>query len=463
MEAKTPKRKGKVAAEAKATPVASTSPGLFAGQFGGVNINADRVNLQVIYGLWRSNGDLFGCVREICSGVGVAGFEWVDKNGEVVEPTSPAAMAATQALNVGKTFRRLKSEMVQSSAVSGNAYLHIERGQDRKGSLIKVTVIDPRTMRVVTDKYGTVLKWIQQAGGDLVTFTPEEILHFVVDPDPNSSVFGISPIETIVWDIRSDLAAAKSNYAFFENDATPATQYILDDGISDEEYDKLVEKLKQDLQGAENKHKTLAVKGVKEIKTLSLTNKEMEFELLRRLTTEKVCSVMGVPKSLLNYTDNVNYSNGAEQTKKFWEGTIEPWQELLAEFINARLLPALGIDTSGLTFRFSKRTFDDMQWIEASTRADVQLGIMTVNEARERRKMKTYDVATEGEYVNKPILFNGAGAIPLEDVGIDPMADDGLDPNEDPAATEGQDGKLMLVKPRKKIAPPTKPNAKTQR
>ena len=450
-ETKKPASRKKTAATSKkANALGGGQPGLFAGQFGGFNINAIRISLEVIYALWRANGDLFASVREICTSVGAGGHEWKDKDGNVVPPTDPRAVAATALLNLGGSWNRTRRKIMQAHSVSGNAYVHLERGLDSKASPIKLNVIDPRTIRVVTDKYGTILKWMQQVRGETVTFEPDEIMHYVEDGDPDSSVFGISGIETIVWDVRTDLAASKSNYAFFENDATPATQYILEDGIADDEYDKVITKLKEQMQGSTNRHKALAMKGVKEIKTLSLTNKDMEFELLRRLTTEKVCAVMGVPKSILNYTDGVNYSTNDGQMKKFYEGTIEPKEGSFDEFVNLNVCPALGIE---LTYVTRKQEFDSGEWTEASTRADVQLGIMTVNEARERRKMAKFDPMTEGEYVDKPLLYNGAAVVPLEDVGIDPQAGDPTDPNTDPAAADSTDGKLMVVKPRARAKP----------
>ena len=281
-KATTKKRKTAMTSK-KGVPVAPSTPGMFAGQFGGVSLNADRINLNVIYALWRSQGDLFACVREICTAIGSAGHEWKLANGDALEDSDVKGKAATALLNAGGVpWNKTRRKIQQALEVSGNAYVYVERGSDTKGSVVKITVIDPRTMRVVTDKYGTVIKWIQQVGANQVTFEPSEILHYAQDPDPNSSVFGMSAVETIVWDIRTDIGAVKSNYAFFENDATPATQYIIEEGISDEEYDKTIEKLKEQMQGAEKRHKALAIKGVKEIKTVGLSNKDMEFEVLRR-------------------------------------------------------------------------------------------------------------------------------------------------------------------------------------
>ena len=52
----------------------------------------------------------------------------------------------------------------------------------------------------------------------------------------------------------------------------------------------------------------------------------MEFINQRHLTTEKVSAIMGVPKLILGYVDNINYSNGRELKKEFLDGTVVPYE-----------------------------------------------------------------------------------------------------------------------------------------
>ena len=216
-----------------------------------------------------------------------------------------------------------------------------------------------------------------------------------------------------------------SNYALHANDSTPGAQYIIDETLPVEEQKKVVENIREQLKGPMNKHKSVAMVGVKEVKTINITPKEMEFILQRKFTTEKICSALGVPKAILGYTEDVNLANGEEQTKKFWEATIQPAQENLAEFINRVLLPAIGVQN--IKIEFKAREFDNREWNEASSRADQQQGILTINEIREERGYEKYDPKVEGEWVDKPLIWNGPSVQPLEDIGLE------LDPQGIPA------------------------------
>src|SRR3989339_552480 len=389
---------------------------------GGVPVSQIRLSTDSLFTIWRNHGDVYGAVRELTQSVGVAGWDWENVADPEKDPNSASVKKAEEILGKNQTIRQWLKEMITDANVGGNAYYHIDKSIGN-GQPLGLTRIDPRMITAVTDEYGTLVRWIQNAfGSDMVTFKPEEVVHFILTKDPNSPVFGLSPLEPILWDVRTDLAAMVSNYALFMNDAQPASMYVFEEAMTDEEIERAVKKLQDKLKGAENRHKSLGMKGLKEIKTISITNKDMEFSALRKLSTEKVCAAYGVPKSILGYTEDINLANGEEQTKKFWEGTIEPLQESVQELINRVLLPVLGI--TDIKFVFESRKFDNREWNEASTRADLQLGVLTINEVREARGYVPYEEGAFGELVKTPIIFGGLGARPLDDIGID--NDDGI-------------------------------------
>lgn len=398
---------------------------------GGIPVGKIRLSTDSLYTIWRNHGDVFGAVRELGQGVGVAGYYWENIHDSEAKPNVTSVKNAQAVLNRNQTFRQWIRELVTDMSVSGNAYYYIEKSKGN-GQALGLTRIDPRMMTAVTDKYGVLKSWVQRGAADSVVYLPEEIVHLFTLKDPNSPVFGISPLEPILWDVRTDLAAMISNYALFSNDSTPASMYVFEEQMTDEEIGRQVKKIQEQLKGAENRHKSIGMKGLKEIKTVSITNKDMEFTVLRGITTEKICAAYGVPKSVLGYTENVNLANGVEQTKKFWEGTIEPLEEALAELINRVLLPAIGV--ADVKLCFETRNFDNREWDESSTRADLQLGILTINEVREMRGKLVYDENQYGELVNAPVIYGGLGARPLEDIGVD--MSDGIPPVVDEASAE---------------------------
>lgn len=97
-------------------------------------------------------------------------------------------------------------------------------------------------------------------------------------------------MEGLIVDVLADTEAGLSNYYFFKNNAVPSQIIVLDDNMSDKEKKFAVEQFKNQFSGGKNAHKISAVTGVKDIKKLQESIKDMEFDTLRGFTTNKVCA-----------------------------------------------------------------------------------------------------------------------------------------------------------------------------
>jgi len=421
----------------------------------GVALSGLKISTESLFTVWRNHADVFACVRELMTNVGSQGYIWVNTADESKDANKASIKTVEDAFKYkGQSFRTIKEQLVKYAKISGNAYLFVVKG--KTGKVLGFEVIDPRTISAVTNQYGDVLKWIQTCKGFSQEYLPDEILQFKIDTDPNNPVFGISPIEPMIWEVRTDLAAMISNYALFANDATPGAQYVLEDGLNEEEQDKAFKEIRHQLEGPENSNRSVILPFVKEIKALRLTQRDMEFGLMRKMTTEKVCSSFGVPKAILNYTDGVNYANGDAQDRKFWEGTINPLQGQLSDFYNNQLLPILGV--FDIRHEYKEKTFKDQQWDEASSRADLEHGIYTLNELREKRGYQKYEPSKAGEWVDQPVIWNGMSVVPVSDIGM------GVNPDGTPViTTEDQAQKeLAVIEKLSKRVPKDNKSNKTQ-
>ena len=392
----------------------------------GVALSGLKISTESLFTVWRNHADVFACVRELMTNTGSQGYMWVNVADESKDANKASVKIVEDAFKYnGQSFRTIKEQLVKYAKISGNAYLFCVKS--KTGKVLGFEVIDPRTIAVVTNQYGDVLKWIQNCKGLSQEYEPDEILQFKIDTDPNNPVFGISPIEPMIWECRTDLAAMISNYALFANDAVPGAQYVLDDSLNEEEQAQAFKAIKAQLEGPENSNRSAILPFVKEIKSLRLTQRDMEFGAMRKMTTEKICSSFGVPKAILNYTDGVNYANGDAQDRKFWEGTINPLQGQLSDFYNNQILPALGI--SDIRHEYNEKTFENQQWDEASSRADLEHGVYTINEIREKRGYQKYDPSTMGDWVDQPVIWNGMSVVPVSDIGM------GTNPDGTPVIT----------------------------
>ncbi len=110
---------------------------------------------------------------------------------------------------------------------------------------------------------------------------------------------------------------------------------------------------------------------MKDYKTLSVTHKDMDFISQKKLTIEKVAAVMGVPKNILGYTDNVNLANGKELRKEYIEGTINPLQEDFEFILNSLMAKFKPEFATRYIIRALGETLEERDLIEKNQREDL--------------------------------------------------------------------------------------------
>ena len=379
-----------------------------------------RIAPKDLWKVYRMNADVYSCIREWKQSVGAGGYQFKDtRDNEIDAPAQEAAMLEQFFVNSGG-FDKFKNNVVRDIGISGNAFFEIVKSQAGKPYGLKR--LDPRTMAIVADKHGTVLKYMQKvSGNETITFEPDEMLHVVMDDDPDNELLGMSPLETALWEARTDISAAQSNYYFFENDAVPSTVYVLDERIPKSEQEATFDKIKAQFSGAENKHKSAVLSGVKEIKTIAMSHRDMEFVLGRKFNTEKVCSVYGVPKYMLGYTEGVNYANGLNMRADFYSGTIVPIEQMIEDTINRNLLPKLGIERTVLLF--NPQNFGEQMEGNRFALSEFQLGALTLRQYKVKTGQVIMPEDEDDPMIDKHIIHNGGGAVLLEDVGVDPIVD----------------------------------------
>lgn len=359
---------------------------------------------ELFYKLYRKNTDIKSAVGKLQNSVGKDGF-FFEKNSERIQEKK-----LSQAF---KFFRLHKGTMIRDLCVSGNTFtLPIKNAF---GDIINFQILDPRSMTILVDKYGTILKYVQRVGTDTETYEPDEIYHLIEMRDPDNESMGLSRVESIIYDVMGDNEAMTSNYAFFKNNAIPNTIVIFEDEIADDDYDKAIAELKKQFSGWANAGKVSTNTGIKDIKTIGQTNKDMQYVDLRRFTTTKVCAAIWVPETLLGYHNGVNYSTGDNNYRTFIEETVRPLEDLLAAFITEILQKEVDPE---IVFQFvDDRDFDRTAKIDEYTKM-YDRGWITTDEIRSEMGYDVFGL----EATKKPVIRQGYEFV--EDIGTTDLLPD---------------------------------------
>lgn len=345
--------------------------------FGNNNIS---VWLTTFYKLYRENADLRRCVEEKQETAWKGWYEivtWYWKERKV-----SSQKALEDFLNNQKPFDEFCSTFIRDIEVAWNVF--IEKVYNASGQLVWFDTLDPRTMSILSDKQGNVYRYLQRMNWDLVEFNPEDILHIKDKTDMDNEMYGLSKVETLVYDLMWDKEASISNYSFFQNNATPSSLIILENDLDEDEVRIAIENLKQQFAGGKNRHKMSVGWWIKDIKQIWTSAKDMEFYSYRKFNTERVCAVMWVPKSVLNYTEWVNYSNGDTQYKKFIENSIRPVErklELAVTILLNEIAPQYRLE-------FIDDHINDLEDRVAVIERMIKNWLITINEGREKLDME---------------------------------------------------------------------------
>ena len=147
------------------------------------------------------------------------------------------------------------------------------------------------------------------------------------------------------------------------------------------------------------------MKWVKEVVKLQDKITDAEFLEMRKFTLENVCALFGVPKTILWYTEGVNYSNADKQFIEYIENTIKPTEETISMFITG-ILEDLGFED--IKFEFIDDHIDQKQ-VKSKTVIELSNnGIITPNEAREEIGLEQFKLKEANDlwiWTNKKIMW----------------------------------------------------------
>ena len=172
-------------------------------------------------------------------------------------------------------------------------------------------------------------------------FQPYEILFFK-DPDPNNILRGFGTLEAAQTDILIDHYVNDYNKRFFENDARPGGILKTDQKLSQEVYDRLIERWENKYKGTDKANKTAILEQGLDFQVVGSTARDMDFLEQQKWIRDKIMAMFKNTKVVLGITEDVNRAN-AEASQFIWnKNNIKPKMQRLVDYINEFLTPRYG-------------------------------------------------------------------------------------------------------------------------
>ena len=262
----------------------------------------------------------------------------------------------------------------------GNAYWYKVRGDNSK-KILELWALRPDWVTIKQDSESYIKAFeYRMPNGEVKTFDPKDIIQFKTI-NPKSSLYGLPTIKPAMDVVESLIYASRWNKNFFKNSAIPDTLLISKTAMTPAQKAEFKEQWDDKYQGVKNAHKLGIIDGEIDLKQLSLSAKDMDFEKMTEVTTQQILTSFGVPKPIVSMTSSMNRATSETAVYTFLSETIEPKIRGLIESLNEFLVPEFGSD---LYLDFEDPTPENREAITKEYDLALKNNWLLINEVRDR-------------------------------------------------------------------------------
>ena len=221
--------------------------------------------------------------------------------------------------------------------------------------------------------------------------------------NPLDDWYGMSPVEAGAYGIDQHNESMAMMQALLQNSARPSGALKSEGDLSDENYNRLKAQLEEQYQGSRNAGRPMLLEGGLEWVQMGMSPRDMEILQTKYSSARDVSLAFGVPPQLMGIPGDNTYSNYQEARLAFWEDTVVPQVERMADGWTRSLGEAFG----GLEIRAD---YDHVPAIAEKRRAMWDMADksqdLTINE---RRELKGFEPIPGGNVVLVGINQIGLG------------------------------------------------------
>lgn len=378
--------------------------------------------------LYRTQPNVRTCVDFLARNIAQLGlhvFRRVNETDRQRLRDHPLARLIAQP-NPYTTRYRLIEALMGDLGVWFNAYWLKVRGGGGQLALLR---IPPALVSVAGGLVPTAYEI--NLGSKTLKLAPDEIVHFR-GFNAESSVLGLSPLETLRRVLAEEAASADYREHFWQNSARmngiimrpkDAGQWSL---AARERFKREFEAL---YSGGENSGRTAILEEGMTWKETTFNAQESEYLAGRKLTREECARAYHIPLPMVGILDHATFSNIREQHKNLYQDALGPWLTMIEEEIELQLLREME-DSDGVycEFNIQEKLAGSFEEQVASLQSAVGVPWMTVNEARARMNLPSQK---DGDGLATPLNMLPAGAVSALPEDDDESADDDEEPADD--------------------------------
>lgn len=379
--------------------------------------NLDAYESAYEVNVWINRG--VSVIADTCADVPLKLYEWksVDGDWQAVEVTDHLILDLLEHPRARMSGWSMIREMVSHLYLSGESFVFAENGSSGKslsGVPKQLQLLKPRFVADITTlPSGEIGSYVYRQAGDERKYEPEFITH-IKTFSPRDDLRGLSVIEVARSPVLLDWYMSRHNALFFKHGANPGVVFSSDQTIDPDNVKVMTRDWNKTHAGVENSFRTaFLTRGMKPI-PIVVSAKDGEFINLAKLSRDQVLALLGIPPVIVGVLQDVNYATSHDQTRIFYEHTIQPVLRLICDALNTQFIRVwfgpeferrglyLAPDYSGVqVLQADQKIQADIAAVYASN------GIKTPNEIRDELSLPPID---GGDELRQPgSAFSGFG------------------------------------------------------
>jgi HK97 family phage portal protein len=229
----------------------------------------------------------------------------------------------------------------------GNAYIFIATAAPGRGEPQELWPLPANMMRPLPETLRNsvltgqpVVDYEYTVGGERQTLPGENVVHFRY-PNPFDWWQGLSPLTAALLPVQTDLAQARWVRDYFRKDnAVPTALATLPEGITETDFDVIVEQVKEQI--ASGARILFTRSGDMTLQTLTHTLEQMQVIASRTFSRDEIDRVYGIPQGLISGGLSGDSRLAAEIS--FSRNTVQPTCDYFADVWTEKIGPYYGDD-----------------------------------------------------------------------------------------------------------------------
>jgi len=239
-----------------------------------------------------------------------------------------------QAVNPFYTRHEFIETSIQHFELTGEIWWLIVR--NRGGRPVELWNIRPDRIRPVPHTSDFVAGYVYSIGQTQIPLERKDVI-FIRRPSPLDPYRGIGTVQSMMMDLGAEQMAAQWTRNFFSNGAMPGGILQFDEGLSDQDFERLVTRWGEQHQGVANAHRVAILERGQWVDR-KFSQRDMQMNDLRRVNRDIIFGAFGVPASVMGVTESVNRANAEAGDVLFGRWILKPRLERIKQALNERLV-----------------------------------------------------------------------------------------------------------------------------